>query len=116
MSEEELLRKNNVLMSHGNLPCDTTTCETYGLSGNCGKDCSNFKSKTCDVYVDVLERINEELQEENQKYKEVIEKVRKLIKKHYFKESDDYYDYFTEGVCLQDGDYNELEDILKEVE
>lgn len=50
------------------------------------------------------------------KYKEVIDKVRKLIEKHYYKESDDYYDYFTEGVCLQDGDYNELEDILKEVE
>ena len=57
-----------------------------------------------------------ELQQENQKYKEVIDKVRKLIEKHYYKESDDYYDYFTEGVCLQDGDYNELEDILKEVE
>ena len=73
MSEEELLRKNNVLMSHGNLPCDTTTCETYGLSGNCGKDCSNFKSKTCDVYVDVLERINEELQQENEELKEQLE-------------------------------------------
>lgn len=82
MSEEELLRKNNVLMSHGNLPCDTTTCETYGLSGNCGKDCSNFKSKTCDVYVDVLERINEELQEENKKYKEVIDKSIKYIEKN----------------------------------
>ena len=49
------------------------------------------------------------------KHKEVIDKVRKLIEKHYYKESDDYYDYFTEGVCLQDGDYNELLDILKEV-
>lgn len=57
-----------------------------------------------------------ELLQENKKQKEVIDKVRKLIQKHYFKESDDYYDYFTEGVCLQDGDYNELEDILKEVE
>ena len=56
-----------------------------------------------------------ELQQENKKYKEVIDKVRKLIEKHYYKESDDYYDYFTEGVCLQDGDYNEIEDILNEV-
>lgn len=56
-----------------------------------------------------------DLQQENQQYKEVIDKVRKLIEKHYYKESDDYYDYFTEGVCLQDGDYNELEDILNEV-
>lgn len=59
-------------------------------------------------YVDTLEK-------QSQKYKEVIDKVRKLIEKHYYKESDDYYDYFTEGVCLQDGDYNELLDILKEV-
>lgn len=81
MSEEELLRKNNVLMSHENLPCDTTTCETYGLSGNCGKDCSNFKSKTCDVYVDVLERINEELQEENQQLKKQLEEKDRIIKK-----------------------------------
>lgn len=53
--------------------------------------------------------------EESQRQKEVIDKIRKLIEKHYYKESDDYYDYFTEGVCLQDEDYNELEDILKEV-
>lgn len=75
MSEEELLKKNNVLMSHGHLPYDTSTCETYGLSGNCGKKCPNFKNKTCDVYVDVLERINQELQQQNQKYKEVIDKA-----------------------------------------
>lgn len=58
----------------------------------------------------------EEIQNQNKKYKEVINKLRELIGKHYFKQSDDYYDYFTEGVCLQDGDYQELEDILKEVE
>lgn len=56
------------------------------------------------------------LEQENKEYKEVINKLRELIGKHYFKQSDDYYDYFTEGVCLQDGDYQELEDILKEVE
>ncbi len=79
MSEEELLKKNNVLMSHGHLPYDTSTCETYGLSGNCGKKCPNFKNKTCDVYVDVLERINQELQQQNQKYKEVIDKAIEYI-------------------------------------
>lgn len=73
MTEEELLKRNNYLMSHGHLPYDTTTCETYGLSGNCGKNCPNFKNKTCDVYADVLERINQELKEQNQKYKEVID-------------------------------------------
>ena len=75
MSEEEFLKRNNYLMSHGHLPYDTTTCETWGLSGNCGKNCPNFKNKTCDVYVDVLERINQELQQQNQKYKEVIDKA-----------------------------------------
>lgn len=63
----------------------------------------------------VLWKYIKQLQQENQKYKEVINKLRELIGKHYFKESDDYYDYFTEGVCLQDGDYQELEGILKEV-
>ena len=43
MSEEEFLKRNNYLMSHGHLPYDTTTCETWGLSGNCGKNCPNFK-------------------------------------------------------------------------
>ena len=64
----------------------------------------------------VLWKYINQLQQENKKYKEVINKLRELIGKHYFKQSDDYYDYFTEGVCLQDGDYQELEDILKEVE
>lgn len=56
------------------------------------------------------------LEQENQKYKEVIDKINHLIKKHYYSETDDYYDYFTEGICLQDGDYQDLLDILKEVE
>lgn len=79
MSEEEFLKRNNYLMSHGHLPYDTTTCETWGLSGNCGKNCPNFKNKTCDVYVDVLERVNQELQQQNQKYKEVIDKAIECI-------------------------------------
>jgi hypothetical protein len=58
---------------------------------------------------------NERLIQQKNEYKEVINKLRELIGKHYFKQSDDYYDYFTEGVCLQDGDYQELEALLKEV-
>lgn len=106
MSEEELLKKNNVLMSHGHLPYDTSTCETYGLSGNCGKNCPNFKNKTCDVYVDVLERINQELQQQNQKYKKVIDKAIKYIEQH--------------AITVTDGtittNKHELLEILKEVE
>lgn len=107
MNDEELLRKNNFLMSHGNLPCDTTTCETYGLSGNCGKDCPSFKSKTCDVYVDVLGRINEELQEENQKQKEAIDKAINWTK-----------DYINQWDSEDDviSDMEILLNILKEVE
>lgn len=79
MSEEELLKRNNFLMSHGNLPYDTTTCETYGLSGNCGKKCPNFKNKTCEVYVDVLERINEELNERIKVALEVLEERQSIF-------------------------------------
>lgn len=79
MGGEEFLKRNNYLMSHGHLPYDTTTCETWGLSGNCGKNCPNFKNKTCDVYVDVLERINQELQQQNQKYKETVDKAIHLL-------------------------------------
>ena len=78
---------------------------------NIDKMYENYSSE-----IERMQKCIDELQQENKKYKEVIDKVRKLIEKHYYKESDDYYDYFTEGVCLQDGDYNELEDILKEVE
>ena len=100
MNEEELLRRDNFLMSHGNLPYDTTTCETYGLSGNCGQKCPNFKNKTCEVYVDVLER-------ENQKYKEVIDKAMSKLGR--------YADELTSNgnayaICI------DLLEILKEVE
>ena len=102
MNEEKLLRRDNFLMSHGNLPYDTTTCETYGLSGNCGQKCPNFKNRTCEVYVDVLERINNELQQENQELKKVIDKA---IDKLY-----------CWGEALDPTFQKDLLDILKEVE
>lgn len=63
-----------------------------------------------------LQEENSRYERENQKYKKVINKINQLIKKNYYSETDDYYDYFTEGICLQDGDYQDLLDILKEVE
>ena len=105
MSEEEFLKRNNYLMSHGHLPYDTTTCETWGLSGNCGKNCPNFKNKTCDVYVDVLERINQELQQQNQKYKEAIDKAIHLLEQF--------------DAWLEPQDFlkiKKIEEVLKEVE
>lgn len=113
MSEEELLKRGNYLMSHGHLPYDTTTCETYGLSGNCGKNCPNFKNKTCDVYVDVLERINQELQQQNQKYKEVIDKSIKCIdyNNRYRNGADIYQFVDIKGEILEP-----LKDILEQNE
>lgn len=115
MNEEELLRRDNFLMSHGNLPYDTTTCETYGLSGNCGQKCPNFKNKTCEVYVDVLER-------ENQKYKEVIDKAINYIEWHskfiFGKAERRFSDGKLEcadGVEVFTGSPTKLLDILKEV-
>lgn len=110
MNEEELLRRDNFLMSHGNLPHDTTTCETYGLSGNCGQKCPNFKNKTCEVYVDVLER-------ENKKLKDVIDKAIKYINDNswYFNDEDS-----GAMFCLEEEKEetfcNDLLNILKEVE
>lgn len=86
------------------------------------EDYSKYYIQGSDHYLipkDIFDELFTEMdnwKKESQKQKEVIDKVIELIGKHYFKQSDDYYDYFTEGVCLQDGDYQELEDILKEVE
>ena len=111
MSEEEFLKRNNYLMSHGHLPYDTTTCETWGLSGNCGKNCPNFKNKTCDVYVDVLERINQELQQQNQKYKEVIDKAIMYVNSTRYSDINGLQKYSIKEFWF----IKELEDILKEV-
>lgn len=112
MSEEEFLKRNNYLMSHGHLPYDTTTCETWGLSGNCGKNCPNFKNKTCDVYVDVLERINQELQQQNQKYKEVIDKAIMYVNSTRYSDINGLQKYSIKEFWF----IKELENILKEVE
>lgn len=112
MGGEEFLKRNNYLMSHGHLPYDTTTCETWGLSGNCGKNCPNFKNKTCDVYVDVLERINQELQQQNQKYKEVIDKAIMYVNSTRYSDINGLQKYSIKEFWF----IKELEDILKEVE
>lgn len=58
MSEEELLRHNLDLESFGKLSVENlSTCEVYGLSGNCGQKCPNFRDKTCEVYTETLERL-----------------------------------------------------------
>lgn len=86
------------------------------------EDYSKYYIQGSDHYLipkDIFDELFTEMgnwKKESQKQKEVINKVIKLIEENYYKQSDDYYDYFTEGVCLQDGDYQELEDILKEVE
>lgn len=57
MTEEELIQHNLILESHGKLPVDLDTCEVYGLSGNCGKQCPLFKTGECEILEDVKERV-----------------------------------------------------------
>lgn len=73
MNEEELLEKNNIILSHNKLPKGMSTCENYGLSGNCGIKCPLFKNGTCEVYKDVAERIINNLQSKIDKAIEYIE-------------------------------------------
>lgn len=67
----------------------------------------------CDVYVDVLERINQELQQQNQKYKEVIDKSIKCIdyNNRYRNGADIYQFVDIKGEILEP-----LKDILEQNE
>lgn len=93
-NEEELLKHEAELMSHGNISsANLSTCETYGLSGNCGSKCPKFKNKTCEVYEEVLEKettnlkqalidIREECKNTSMtvaEYKELFKKIDKVI-------------------------------------
>lgn len=75
MNEEELLEKNNIILSHGKLPKGMSTCENYGLSGNCGINCPLFKNGTCEVYQDVVERVINNLQSKIDKAIEYLDEV-----------------------------------------
>lgn len=59
MTEEELMRHNLILKSHGTLPVDLNTCEVYGLSGNCGEQFPLFKNGECEVLKEVKERVKD---------------------------------------------------------
>lgn len=92
---------------------------TLATTKNVDLNYQSFKKRELIECLSSLRTTYFSLKEQNQKYKEVFDKLNELIEKNYFKQSDDYYDYFTEGVVLQDGEYEELEDILnilKEVE
>lgn len=79
MNEEELLEKNNIILSHNKLPKGMSICENYGLSGNCGIKCPLFKNGTCEVYKDVSERIINNLQSKIDKVIKLCETEKKYI-------------------------------------
>lgn len=107
MNEEELLEKNNIILSHNKLPKGMSTCENYGLSGNCGIKCPLFKNGTCEVYKDVVERIINNLQS---KIDKAIDKINQyeLIVGYYDSNYDEYDDTYSHEIK------DELSYILKE--
>ncbi len=83
MSEEEKLARNIQLLSNGKLEArNLDTCMTYGISGLCGKECTKFKDKTCEVYLDTLEREYNSLQNQLQQKENIIKEVREYIEKN----------------------------------
>lgn len=95
-NEEELLKHKVQLMSFGNIPsANLSTCETYGLSGNCGEKCPKFKDKTCEVYVDTLERLYDETKQKEEKLIEYLKKQIFLYDKDIKSQSEDYKVYYT---------------------
>lgn len=65
---------------------------------------------------DNLIKQNSELKEENERLKNNIREIKKLVESRKYTQVDDYYDYFEEGVCLVDSDYDKLIKLLEEKE
>lgn len=52
-TEEDKLRCQLESYEHGNINgAMLSTCEIYGLSGNCGENCPKFKDGTCECMDD----------------------------------------------------------------
>lgn len=85
------------------------------------EDYSKYYIQGSDHYLipkDIFDELFTEMdnwKKETHQYKDRIDKVIKLIEENHYTEADDYYDYFTEGVCFVDEDYHKLLDILNEV-
>ena len=54
-TEEDKLRNELGSLEKGINSAMLDTCEIYGLSGNCGKNCPKFQDKSCECYDELLE-------------------------------------------------------------
>lgn len=79
--------------------------------GNITSDNFNLDGNGKDIQIEVYEQLIEKLQQENQRYKEVIDNVSNQIKLYgrYNGEK------CTRGFSMMIADFNKLLDILKEV-
>lgn len=91
--------------------------------GNITSDNFNLDGNGKDIQIEVYEQLIEQLQQENQKYKEVIFKIKMIISariKEYQKKIDNEIDMGSQGdhfkICRYEENIKFLKDILKEVE
>lgn len=82
-----------------------------------------YSQEDLDLILELEKQENEELQQENQKYKEVIFKIKMIISariKEYQKKIDNEIDMGSQGdhfkICRYEENIKFLKDILKEVE
>lgn len=100
MSEEQRLARNIQVLSNGKLEArNLDTCMTYGISGLCGKECPKFKDKTCEVYLDTLEKEYNSLQKQLQQKENIIKEVREYIMSELITEWD-----IKNGGCVSGSD------------
>lgn len=106
MSEEQKLARNIQVLSNGKLEArNLDTCMTYGISGLCGKECPKFKDKTCEVYLDTLEKEYNSLQNQLQQKEKIIKEVREYMKSIEHEPDADMY--------IELGQYKEYKHILE---
>lgn len=59
-TREQKLGKQLRVLSKGNInDAMLDTCEIYGLSGLCGKQCPKYQDKTCECIDEFIEKIEE---------------------------------------------------------
>lgn len=52
-TEEDKLRNQLGSSEKGINSAMLSTCEVYGLSGNCGKQCPKYQDKTCECWEEI---------------------------------------------------------------
>ena len=82
--------------------------------GNITSDNFNLDGNGKDIQIEVYEQLIEQLQQENQKYKEVIDKAIEYIESKEYEYGDEGQDNYIYDIGFDE--VNELLDILKEAE